>query len=92
MASDRRAGSASEQTPALPETLHEVLVAWQAGRLTARQAMYLCGLEGFADLYAAASSSGVPLRKTLLPAEKKAANLATAAIRNRMAMEGKDRP
>ena len=66
-------------------TLHDILVAWQAGRLGARQAMGLAGIDGLADLYQAARHSGVPLRKTLLPEEKRAAALATAAIRKRLA-------
>ena len=69
----------------MPASLHEILVDWQAGKLSARQAMSLAGVDGFADLYLAARHSGVPLRTTLLPKEKRAADLATAAILRRSA-------
>lgn len=70
--------------PHQPTSIHDILVAWQAGRLASRQAMALCGIESFDELYLAARNSGVPLRKTLLSREKRAADLATAAIRKRL--------
>ena len=65
--------------------MHEVLVAWQAGRIGYRRAIDLAGVDSLPELYAAARSSGVPLRKTLLPEEKRAADYATAAIIRRLA-------
>ena len=69
-----------------PVTLHDVLVAWQNGRLTARQAMARSGIDTIAGLYGAARSSAVPVRKTLLVREKAAADAATAAIRGRLSV------
>ena len=70
-----------------PASIHDLLVAWQAGRLTSRQVMGLTGIESFDELYLAARHSGVPLRKTLLAREKRAADFATAAIRERLSRE-----
>ena len=78
MTSDRHPGP-------YPSTVHDILVAWQAGRMSARHAIALTGVDGFDTLYRAARESGVPLRKTLLRQEKLAADLATAAIRKRLA-------
>lgn len=73
-----------------PMSLHDILVAWQAGRLSARMAMALGGLDGFDALYEAARNSAVPLRKTLLPEEVRAANYATGAVRRRLGMTRRD--
>ena len=65
--------------PPPPETVHEILVASQAGRLGWRRAVDLVGVPGLPELYQAAHSSGV--RKTLLPREKRAAE--RAALRKK---------
>lgn len=62
-------------------TLHDILRAWQAGTIPSARAMALSGIDTIGELYAAARSSGVPLRKTLLAAEEAAAESAIAAIR-----------
>ena len=70
---------------ACPVAVHDILVAWQAGRMSARHAMALTGVDGLDTLYRAARESGVPSRKTLLPQEKRAADCATAAVCKRLA-------
>ena len=81
-------GSTHEATsPSLPETVHEILVAWQAGRIGWRRAVDLVGVPGLPELYDAAHSSGVPVRKTLLPQEKRAAARAVTSIRQRLARQ-----
>ena len=79
-------------SPIAPETVHEVLVAWQEGRLGWRRAVDLVGVAGLPDLYDAAASSGVTIRKTLLPREKRAVERAVAAIRKRLSDETEDEP
>lgn len=75
-----------------PATLHDILTAWQRGDLGTRHAMSLAGVDTIADLYGAARSSAVPIRKELLAREKAAADRATAAIRARLAQDQAARP
>jgi hypothetical protein len=67
-----------------PVSLHDILVAWQKGTLSARLAMQLSGIDNIGELYVAAASSGVRLRKTLLPAEAAAAQAATDSIKAKL--------
>jgi hypothetical protein len=48
-----------------PMGVFEALEAWQQGEITYRRALRLVGVDTIADLYAAAHSSGVPIRLTL---------------------------
>jgi hypothetical protein len=75
---------AKSTDPVMPESLYDILTAWQAGSLTAAKAMRRAGLQTVGELYAAAASSGVRLRRHLLPAEQAAAVAATKAIRNKI--------
>jgi len=45
-----------------PMGVYETLEAWQQGEITYRRAMRLVGVDTIDDLYAAAYSSGVPIR------------------------------
>lgn len=76
--------STTASRPKEPHSLHDILVAWQAGRMTSRNAMRLTGIDHLSGLNEAARSSAVPIRKTLLPFEARAAERATAAINSRM--------
>jgi hypothetical protein len=49
--------------------------------------MRLSGIDHLADLYEAARNSAVPIRKTMLPQETQAAQMATQAILKRRASE-----
>jgi hypothetical protein len=68
-----------------PLGVHETLEAWQAGEITYRRAMRLLGVDTIADLYAAARSSGVPIRRGLTPAEERLADRVTDIIGQQMA-------
>lgn len=59
---------------------HDVLSAWQAGRLSSRQAISLTGTFAVTDLYEAAANSDVPIRTKMTPREAKAAERATMAL------------
>ena len=71
--------------PVLPPgnlaSLYDILSAWQAGRISYRQALDLTGIDSLFDLYQAAFSSDVKIRTTLLPREHRIANAVTAAIK-----------
>lgn len=43
---------------------HDVLVAWQSGKISYHDALDLTASESLFELYQACRSSGVPLRKT----------------------------
>ncbi|MEJ0052510.1 MAG: hypothetical protein WDN02_15135 [Methylovirgula sp.] len=75
--------------PVMPESLYDILTAWQSGSLTARRAMRRAGLDTVGDLYAAAASSGVRLRRHLLTAEQAASDAATKAIRKKLTLATK---
>jgi hypothetical protein len=52
-----------------PMGVYEALEAWQQGEITYRRALRLIGVETIADLYEAARSSGVEIRREPTPQE-----------------------
>jgi hypothetical protein len=63
-----------------PMGVHETLEAWQQGGITYRRALRLLGVDTIADLYDAARSSGVMIRREPSPAEVDLADRASAMI------------
>lgn len=61
-------------------SVHDALAAWQSGDITATRAMQLTGAADVMDLYGFAHTSGVEIRKDLLPREKEQADRATSLI------------
>lgn len=57
----------------LPATLYDLLVAWQAGQISYRQAMERAQIETLDELYEAAHNSGVTISPELTPAERRQA-------------------
>ena len=64
-----------------PTTLHDILVAWQAGELGYRDAMRLAGADTLDGLYDAAHLSGVPIRPGLNPEERAQGKVAAPLLR-----------
>lgn len=62
-------------------TLHDVLVAWQAGEIGYRRALDLARIETLDELYEAASLSGVEVRHRLTDDERAMAALVAGLIR-----------
>lgn len=54
-----------------PATLHDLLVAWQAGEIGYREAMERAQIETLDELYEAAHLSGVAISAELTPAERR---------------------
>jgi hypothetical protein len=67
--------------PANLATLNDILTAWQAGKISYRQALELTGIDNLFDLYQAAISSDVKIRTALIPREQRIADAVTAAIK-----------
>jgi hypothetical protein len=70
-----------------PMGVFEALVAWQQGEITYRRALRLVGVDTIADLYAAAHSSGVPIRLTLSDREIYLSDRAIALIDRELELE-----
>lgn len=62
-------------------TLHDILVAWQAGEIGYRRAMQLAQIDTLDELYEAAHNSGVRIRKELTSDEEAMAKIVTDLIR-----------
>lgn len=54
-----------------PASLHDLLVAWQAGKIGYREAMERAQIETLDELYEAAHLSGVAVSPDLTPAERR---------------------
>ena len=68
-----------------PATLHQLLVAWQAGEIGYREAMRRAQIETLGELYDAAELSGVPLSTDLWPEELEQARVVGALLREQVA-------
>jgi hypothetical protein len=68
-----------------PMGVHEALEAWQQGEITYRRAMRLLGVDTIDDLYTAALSSGVSIRRGALSSEIELSNRAIALIDRQLA-------
>jgi hypothetical protein len=62
-------------------TLHDILVAWQAGEIGYRRAMQLAQVDTLDELYEAANLSGVEIRSKLTPDEDAMAKTVADLIR-----------
>jgi hypothetical protein len=62
-------------------TLHDVLVAWQAGEVGYRRAMQLAQIDTLDELYEAANLSGVEIRTKLTSDEEAMAKIVADLIR-----------
>lgn len=66
-----------------PATLHDLLIAWQAGEIGYREALRRARIETLGELYEAAELSGVPLSTDLWPEEREQARIVGALLRER---------
>lgn len=64
------------------QDLVRILEAWQAGQFGYRETLQRTGVPSLFALYAEARRLGVPLRKELLPREKRAVDPATQDLLN----------
>ena len=64
-------------------SLHDILVAWQEGRMDYRRAMDLAQIDTLGELYAAAEHSGVTIRAEPTEEEHRQADLVADLIRGR---------
>lgn len=64
-----------------PATLHDILVAWQAGRIGYRRALELAQIDTLDELYEAANLSGVEIRTQLTTEEQAMAQVVADLIR-----------
>jgi hypothetical protein len=62
-------------------TLHDILVAWQAGEIGYRRAMQLAQIDTLDELYEAANLSGVAIRTRLTSDEEAMAKIVANLIR-----------
>lgn len=62
-------------------TLHDILVAWQAGEIGYRRALQLARIDTLDELYEAAALSGVEIRTKLTSDEQAMARLVADLIR-----------
>lgn len=62
-------------------TLHDILVAWQAGDIGYRRALDLAQIDTLDELYEAANLSGVKIRTDLTTEEQAMANIVAELIR-----------
>lgn len=62
-------------------TLHDTLVAWQAGEIGYRRAMELARIDTLDELYDAANLSGVEIRKALTKDEQTMAGIVAELVR-----------
>ena len=62
-------------------TLHDILIAWQAGDIGYRRAMQLAQIETLDELYEAAHLSGVAIRAAPTSDEQAMANVVADLIR-----------
>jgi hypothetical protein len=62
-------------------TLHDILVAWQAGEIGYRRAMQLAQVDTLDELYEAANLSGVEIRSKLTSDEDAMAKIVADLIR-----------
>ncbi len=62
-------------------TLHDILVAWQAGDIGYRRAMQLAQIDTLDELYEAAHNSGVQINTKLTSDEEAMANVVADLIR-----------
>lgn len=70
-------------------SIHDALVEWQAGNITARRAMTLTGATDVLELYGLMESCGVPTRFQLTEKEMASVERANEAIKREIAKEGK---
>lgn len=63
-------------------TLHDILVAWQAGEIGYRRALQLTKIDTLDELYDAAALSGVEIRTKLTSDEQAMATLVADLIRS----------
>ena len=65
-----------------PASLHDLLVAWQAGEIGYRQAMSRAKIETLDELYDAARLSGVAIGTDLTPGERASARAVADLLRD----------
>ena len=66
------------------QSLHEILVDWQAGRIDYRCAMALAQIDTLGELYDAALHSGVPIRTEPTEHEARHADVVAELIRGQL--------
>lgn len=67
-----------------PASLHDILIAWQAGEIGYREALDRSKIETLDELYDAAALSGVPLSAELDAVERAQATRVAALIRDQI--------
>lgn len=72
--------NATAERPLRTASPHDILQAWQDGRIGYRQTMKLTGSENLFELYQACRSSGVPIRSDLTDADLRVVDAAVADI------------
>jgi len=68
-------------------SLHDILVAWQAGEISYRTALDLTQIDTLDELYQAAALSGVALRTNLTADEKAMAEIVAPLIRRQRELD-----
>lgn len=63
------------------QSLHDILLAWQAGKMDYRHAMNLAQIDTLGELYKAAEHSGVEIRKKPNEHELKQAEIVAELLR-----------
>ena len=72
-------------------SLHNILVAWQAGEVSYRTALDLTQIDTLDELYEAAALSGVALRTNLTADEKAMAEIVAPLIRGQRELDHNNR-
>lgn len=73
-----------QQTVMRLATVHDILVAWQAGEIGYRRALELTQIDTLDELYEAAHLSGVEIRMELTPDEQAMAKVVADLIRDQV--------
>ena len=68
-------------------TLHDILVAWQAGSIGYRRAMQLAQIDTLDELYQAAHDSGVAIRTILTSEEEAMGGIVAELIRGQASLK-----
>ncbi|PAX07049.1 hypothetical protein [Sphingomonas lenta] len=68
-------------------SLHDILVAWQQGRMDYRSAMELAQIDTLGELYKAAEHSGVPIRTEPYEHELRQAEMVAELIRGQASLK-----
>ena len=69
-------------------TLHDILVAWQAGEIGYRRALQLAQIDTLDELYEAAQFSRVPIRTRPTTEEMAMAGIVADLLRGQAALKG----